>query len=90
MTVKNHFQTLGIKAGATEDEIKKAYRTLAKKWHPDKNKEAGAEEKFKEISAAYDYLKSADRREILERDLSKPKEKCKNLFKFWSKLLQKQ
>lgn len=71
---KNHFQTLGVKVGASEDEIKKAYRTLAKKWHPDKNKETGAEEKFKEISAAYDYLKSSDRRDILERDLSRPKE----------------
>ena len=78
MTVKNHFQTLGVKPGASEDEIKKAYRTMAKKWHPDKNKEAGAEEKFKEISAAYDYLKSEDRRDILERDLSRPKENKSN------------
>ena len=58
---KNHFTTLGVKPGASEDEIKKSYRALAKKYHPDKNKEAGAEEKFKEISAAYDYLKSQDR-----------------------------
>ena len=78
MTVKNHFQTLGVKPGASEDEIKKAYRSLAKKWHPDKNNEAGAEEKFKEISAAYDYLKSEDRRDILERDLSRPKENTNN------------
>ena len=74
---KNHFATLGVKPSASEDEIKKAYRSLAKKWHPDKNKEAGAEEKFKEISAAYDYLKSEDRRELLERDLSKPKSQPK-------------
>ena len=74
---KNHFETLGVKPGASEDEIKKAYRSLAKKWHPDKNKESGAEEKFKEISAAYDYLKSADRRDILERDLSRPKDNSK-------------
>lgn len=73
MTVtKNHFETLGVKPGATEDDIKKAYKSLAKKFHPDKNKDAGAEEKFKEIAAAYEFLKSQDRREILERDLKKP------------------
>lgn len=71
---KNHFDTLGLKPGASEDEIKKSFRTLAKKWHPDKNKDAGAEEKFKEISAAYDYLQSKDRREILERDINKKRE----------------
>ena len=73
---KNHFATLGLKAGASEDDIKKAYRNLAKKWHPDKNKESGAEERFKEISAAYEYLKSEDRRDILTRDLNKPKERA--------------
>lgn len=74
MTVtKNHFEVLGIKPGATEDDVKKAYRSLAKKFHPDKNKDAGAEEKFKEISAAYEYLKSEDRRDILARDLNRPK-----------------
>ena len=74
MTVtKNHFETLGIKPGATEDDVKKAYRGMAKKFHPDKNDDAGAEEKFKEISAAYEYLKSEDRREVLARDLNRPK-----------------
>ncbi|XP_078323681.1 uncharacterized protein LOC111126840 isoform X2 [Crassostrea virginica] len=71
---KNHFTVLGVKVGASEEEIKKAYKSLAKKYHPDKNKEAGAEEKFKEIAAAYEVLKSQDRREILERDLNRQKE----------------
>ncbi|WAR05067.1 DNJB1-like protein [Mya arenaria] len=70
---KNHFATLGIKVGATEDEVKKAYRTLAKKFHPDKNKDSGAEEKFKEIAGAYEVLKNVDRREIHERELNRPK-----------------
>jgi curved DNA-binding protein CbpA len=73
----DHYGTLGLQRGASEDEIKKAYRKLAKLWHPDKNREAGAEEKFKEIGAAYEILKSQDRREIWEReyDLSRrPKE----------------
>ncbi|XP_033757875.1 uncharacterized protein LOC117340229 isoform X2 [Pecten maximus] len=74
---KNLFSVLGLKPGATEDEIKKSYRNLARKYHPDKNKEPGAEEKFKEISAAYDHLKSADRREIHEREVNKPKEEPK-------------
>lgn len=70
---KNHFTTLGLKPGCTEEEVKKAYRSLARKFHPDKNKEAGAEEKFKEIAAAYEVLKNQDRREIHEREVNRPK-----------------
>ncbi|XP_021353192.1 uncharacterized protein LOC110450199 isoform X2 [Mizuhopecten yessoensis] len=77
---KSLFAVLGVKPGATEDEIKKSYRNLARKYHPDKNKEPGAEEKFKEISAAYDHLKSADRREMHERQVNKPKEEPKKSF----------
>ncbi|XP_064650594.1 dnaJ homolog subfamily C member 21-like [Lineus longissimus] len=65
---EDHYSTLGLRKGASEDEIKKAYRTLAKQWHPDKNHDAGAEERFKEIGAAYEILKSRDRREIWERE----------------------
>lgn len=71
---KNHFHTLGVKPGCSEDDVKKAYRNLAKKFHPDKNKESGAEEKFKEIAAAYEVLKSKDRREIHEREVNRPRE----------------
>ncbi|GFS08017.1 DnaJ-like protein subfamily B member 1 [Elysia marginata] len=69
MPTKNHFAVLGIDIGADENQVKKAYRTLAKKWHPDKNKDAGAKEKFQEIAASYEYLSSTDRREMLEREL---------------------
>ena len=51
-----HLEVLGLSKGASEAEIKKAYRSLAKKYHPDVNKEAGAEEKFKEINEAYEVL----------------------------------
>lgn len=71
---KNHFTVLGLKPGASDDDVKKAYRSLAKKYHPDKNKDAGAEEKFKEIGAAYEVLKIKDRREIYEREINRPKE----------------
>ncbi|CAB1344257.1 unnamed protein product [Coregonus sp. 'balchen'] len=51
---KDYYNVLGIQKGATEDEIKKAYRKQALRYHPDKNKSPAAEDKFKEIAEAYD------------------------------------
>ncbi len=51
-----YYNILGIKPGATEDEIRSAYKRLAIKYHPDKNTDPGAEEKFKKISEAYQQL----------------------------------
>lgn len=59
---KDYYETLGIKKGASKDEIKSAYRTLAKKYHPDINKEPGAEAKFKEVQEAYDVLYDDNKR----------------------------
>ena len=56
MEKRDYYEVLGLSKGASEAEIKKAYRSLAKKYHPDVNKEAGAEEKFKEINEAYEVL----------------------------------
>jgi DnaJ-class molecular chaperone len=53
---KNYYQILGIQDNASKEEIKKAYHKLALQFHPDKNKSDEAEEKFKEISEAYDIL----------------------------------
>jgi len=60
---KDYYATLGVPEGADEKEITRAYRKLAKEFHPDKNKgDVEAEERFKEISAAYDVLGEADKR----------------------------
>src|SRR3954449_10775675 len=57
------YDTLGVKKGASADEIKKAYRKLAAQYHPDKNPgDATAEEKFKEVQNAYDVLSDAEKR----------------------------
>ncbi len=56
MNKRDYYEVLGLAKGASEAEIKKAYRSLAKKYHPDVNKEADAEAKFKEINEAYEVL----------------------------------
>lgn len=53
---RDYYEVLGLQKGASDAEIKKAYRTLAKKYHPDMNKEADAEARFKEINEAYEVL----------------------------------
>jgi curved DNA-binding protein CbpA len=62
LNIMNHYDILGVSRTASEDEIKKAYHKLAIKYHPDKNKEAGAEEKFKAIAGAYAILSDAGKR----------------------------
>ncbi|XP_070684235.1 dnaJ homolog subfamily B member 1b [Pempheris klunzingeri] len=64
---KDYYDVLGIKRGASEDDIKKAYRKQALRYHPDKNKSPGAEEKFKEIAEAYDVLSDPKKKDIYDR-----------------------
>ncbi len=60
------YAMLGVSREATDEEIKKAYRRLARKYHPDVNKEKGAEEKFKEISAAFEVLGDQEKRKLYD------------------------
>ena len=67
MEKKDYYDILGLDHSATKDDIKKAYRKLALKYHPDKNKEKNAEEKFKEISEAYAVLYDDEKRKMYDQ-----------------------
>lgn len=64
---RDYYEVLGISKSATDEEIKKAYRTLAKKYHPDVSSEPNAAEKFKEVQEAYDVLKDPQKRAQYDR-----------------------
>ena len=64
---RDYYEVLGISKSASADEIKRAYRKMAKKYHPDVNKEPGAEEKFKEVQEAYDVLSDDNKKAAYDR-----------------------
>jgi curved DNA-binding protein len=62
MKYKDYYQILGVARGASDEDIKKAYRRLARRYHPDVSKEADAKERFQEVSEAYETLKDKEKR----------------------------
>ncbi|HZQ73832.1 MAG TPA: DnaJ C-terminal domain-containing protein [Burkholderiales bacterium] len=62
MKYKDYYKTLGVERGASDEEVKKAYRKLARKYHPDVSKEPNAKERFQEVSEAYETLKDKEKR----------------------------
>ncbi|MDH3279838.1 MAG: DnaJ domain-containing protein [Gammaproteobacteria bacterium] len=62
MKFKDYYEVMGVNRDATQDEIKRAYRKLARKYHPDVSKQADAEERFKEVGEAYEVLKDPEKR----------------------------
>jgi len=67
MAKRDYYETLGISRDADKNEIKKAYRRLARQYHPDVNKDVGAEDRFKEINEAYEVLADENKRARYDR-----------------------
>jgi curved DNA-binding protein len=67
VTFQDYYEALGVSRDAGEDEIRQAYRRLARQYHPDVNKEAGAEDRFKQISEAYEVLRDPEKRARYDR-----------------------
>ena len=67
MQFKDYYETLGVTRGAAQDDVKRAYRRLARKYHPDVSREANAESRFKEVGEAYEVLKDPEKRAAYDR-----------------------
>lgn len=93
--MKNYYHILGLQQGASEDEVRKAYRTLAKRYHPDVNDEEGAHDKFSEVNEAYEFLTDNAQRTNYERLQSeqidrREQERREHIYMLWVKHQQRQ
>jgi curved DNA-binding protein len=64
---QDYYEALGVPRDASEEDIRRAYRKLARQYHPDVNKEPGAEDRFKEVSEAYEVLRDSEKRQQYDR-----------------------
>ena len=64
---EDYYETLGVQKDASQEDIKRAYRALARKYHPDVSDEQNAEEKFKDVNAAYEVLSDPEKRSMYDR-----------------------
>ena len=82
---KNFYEVLGVNRNATDDEIKKAFRKLAKKYHPDLNRDdlKAAEAKMSEINEAYGILSDKEKRAQYDKTLQAPAPDMDDIFEMW-------
>ena len=78
---KTHYATLGVAPTATQDQVKRAYRKLARRYHPDVSHEPAAEERFKDVAAAHETLIDPERRARYDAELAAPPERTQRASK---------
>src|SRR3990172_12328931 len=65
-TTRDYYDILGVPRGASDEDVKRAFRKLAQQWHPDVNTDPGADDRFKEINEAYQVLSDPQRRQAYD------------------------